>query len=90
MSIRSGIYRGINLVVSSILAPNASSGPINQGIALIPKIIHDSLAENQFNHRFTHAGILRALTWPCFFLSTVLGSLVMQPAFLKAGFRAGS
>ena len=31
-------------------------------------------------YRLTQAGILRALTWPCFFLSTVLGSLVIQPA----------
>lgn len=28
----------------------------------------------------THVGIFRALTRPCFFLSTFLGSRVMQPA----------
>lgn len=31
-------------------------------------------------HRFTQAGIFLALTWPCFFLSTILGSRVTHPA----------
>lgn len=30
--------------------------------------------------RLTQVGILRALTWPVFFLSTFLGSRVTQPA----------
>jgi hypothetical protein len=30
--------------------------------------------------RLTQVGILRALTWPGFFLSTFLGSRVTQPA----------
>lgn len=31
-------------------------------------------------HLLTHAGIFLAFTWPCFFLSTTLRSLVIQPA----------
>jgi hypothetical protein len=31
-------------------------------------------------HRLTQVGILRALTWPGFFLSTFLGSRVIVPA----------
>jgi hypothetical protein len=32
------------------------------------------------SQRLTQVGILRALTWPGFFLSTFLGSRVTQPA----------
>ena len=32
------------------------------------------------SYRLTQVGILRALTWPGFFLSTFLGSRVMVPA----------
>lgn len=32
------------------------------------------------NYRFTQVGDFLALTWPCFFLSTLLGSRVTQPA----------
>lgn len=34
--------------------------------------------------RLTQVGILRALTWPGFFLSTFLGSRVMQPAMQES------
>jgi hypothetical protein len=34
----------------------------------------------QRNYLLTHAGIFLALTWPGFFLSTLLGSRVIQPA----------
>lgn len=40
--------------------------------------------------RLTQVGILRALMWPGFFLSTFLGSRVMQPAVerLAIGFQS--
>lgn len=39
------------------------------------------------SHRLTQVGILRALTWPGFFLSTFLGSRVMVPAGKRLAFR---
>lgn len=41
-------------------------------------------------HLLTHAGIFLALTWPGFFLSTLLGSRVTHPALRNAGFSNGS
>ena len=41
-------------------------------------------------YRFTQAGIFLALTWPGFFLSTRLGSLVTQPAVENHGLASES
>lgn len=40
-------------------------------------------------HRLTQVGILRAFTWPGFFLSTFLGSRVTQPAIEELAERLG-
>jgi hypothetical protein len=41
------------------------------------------------SYRLTQVGILRALTWPGFFLSTFLGSRVMVPAKKQSAIGSG-